>query len=87
MAKIGHDAKAIALAKCSVMVRNKKCRKGVKNDCKTTLELLCVKNRPQNTQNSKNWPRRKGSSLSKIVSLGQKLKNAKKVWKTIVRPH
>ena len=45
MAKIGHDAKAIAFAKWSVWVKNKNCQKGAKNDSTTTLELLCAKNR------------------------------------------
>ena len=44
MAKIGHDAKAIAFAKWSVWVKNLKCQKGAKNDSTTTLEVLCVKN-------------------------------------------
>ena len=45
MAQIGHDAKAIAFAKWSLWVKNSKCQKGAKNDCTTTLELLCAKNR------------------------------------------
>ena len=45
MAQIGHDAKAIAFAKWSVWVKNSKCQKGAKNDCTTTLELLCATNR------------------------------------------
>ena len=51
MPKIGHDAKAIAFAKWSVWVRNLKCQKGAKNDCTTTLELLCAKKPLQNTLN------------------------------------
>ena len=47
MAQIGKDAKAIAFAKWSVWVKNKKCQKGAKNDCTTTLELLCAKNRSE----------------------------------------
>ena len=45
MAKIGHDAKAIVFAKWSVWVKNYKCQNGAKNDCTTTLELKCEKNR------------------------------------------
>ena len=44
MAKIGHDAKAIAFAKRSVWVKNKKCQKGAKNNSASTLELSCAKN-------------------------------------------
>ena len=36
---------AIAQANWSVWVKNQKCQKSAKNDCKTSLELLCAKNR------------------------------------------
>ena len=45
MAKIGHDAWAIAHAKWSVLLKNLKCQKGAKNDYTTTLNLFCAKNR------------------------------------------
>ena len=54
MAKIGHDTKATAFAKWSVWVKNYKGQKGAKNDCTTTLELMCAKNRSKNTLHSKN---------------------------------
>ena len=44
MAKNGHNTKAIAHAKYSLGLKNYKCKKGGKNDCATTLELLCEKN-------------------------------------------
>ena len=40
MAKFGHDAKALAFGKWSVWVKNKKCPKGKKNDCTSTVKLL-----------------------------------------------
>ena len=45
MAKIGHNAWAIAFAKCSVWVQNQNSTKHVKNDSKSTLELFCGKKR------------------------------------------
>ena len=51
MAKIGHEAKAIAFAKWSVWVKNSKCQKGMKNYCTTTLGLLCGKRTLQKTPN------------------------------------
>ena len=44
MAKIAHNAWAIAFAKCSVWVQNENSKKYVKNDSTTTLELFCAKN-------------------------------------------
>ena len=70
----------------------KKCE----SDCTTTLELLCAKNRSkkplifeksEHFENGQNWPICMGYSPRKMVSLGQKLKNAKKVERTIVQPH
>ena len=54
MAKIGHDAKAIAFAKWSVWVRNKKYQIRADNDCTTTLELFSAKKRTKTTKYSKN---------------------------------
>ena len=60
------------------------------------MELWCEKNRfekylifekSEHFENGQSWPRCKGYSLWKMVSLGQKLKNAKKVRKTILLPH
>ena len=45
MAKIGHNAWAIAFAKCSVWVQNLNSKKHVKKDSRSTLELFCKKNR------------------------------------------
>ena len=54
MARIGQDEWAIARLKWSVWVK-KKCQKGAKNDCATTLHLLCGKKPLQKTINiSKN---------------------------------
>ena len=44
MAKIGHNAWAIAFAKCSVWVQNQNSKKNKKNDSTSTLELFCAKN-------------------------------------------
>ena len=44
MAKIGHNAWAIAFAKCSVWVQNQNSKKHVKHDSRSTLELFCAKN-------------------------------------------
>ena len=41
--KIGHIAKAIAFAKCSVWVKNKKCQIHAKNDCTRAFELFFAK--------------------------------------------
>ena len=92
MAKIGHDAKAIDFGKWSVWVKNKECQKDGKNYPTTTLELLCGKNRSykhlilkklEEFKNGQNWPRRKGYSLCKMVSLGKKLKMQKRCDKRI----
>ena len=49
MAKISHDAKAVAFAKWLVWVENLKFQKSAKNGFTTTLELLCAKDAPKNT--------------------------------------
>ena len=82
MASIGHDAWAIAHAKCSVWVKNKKCQKGENNDCLTSLKMLSAKNRPQKHlilekreqfENGQNRPR-----CMQNAQFGSKIKNAKK---------
>ena len=66
----------------------KRCEKRLSS----TLELLCAKNRSkkhlifekrEHFQNGQNWPRRKGYSLCKMVSLGQKLKMPKRCEKRL----
>ena len=49
MAKIGHNAWAIAHGKWSVWVKNQKCQKGAKNYSTSSLKLLCAKTAPKNT--------------------------------------
>ena len=69
MAKIGHDAKAIAFAKRSVWVKNKKCQKGAKNNSASTLELSCAKNcSKKKTFYSKN------ESILKMAKIGHDAK-------------
>ena len=65
MAKIGQYAWAIAHAKGSLWVKNLKCQKGAKNDCPTTLELLCAKTAPKNTEYLKD------ESILKMAKIGQ----------------
>ena len=57
---------AIAQAKWSVWVKNLKCQKDAKNNCKTTLELLSGKNsfkkdlifeKREHFENGQNWPK------------------------------
>ena len=55
MAKIGHDAKDIAFAKWSVWLKTLKCPKGAKNDCTSILKLLCAKNRPKKLLILEKW--------------------------------
>ena len=66
--------------------------KGAKNDCTSTLKLLCAKNRSkkhlifekwQHFENGQNWPRCMGYSPCKMVSLGQKLKMPKSCKKRL----
>ena len=87
MAKVGHDAKIIAFVEWSVWVKNFKCQKGAKNDCTSRLDLLCAEKPLQETsnirkkehfENGQSWPRSKGYSLCKMVSLGQTLKMPKR---------
>ena len=84
--KIGHlakaiaHAKAIALAKWSVWVKNYECQKYVKNHSIRRLEFFCVKNCSKKHQIFEKWddhenrPSCKGYSPCKMISLGQKLK-------------
>ena len=79
-----------ALAKYSLGLKNYKCKKGGKNDCATTLELLCEKNgskkqlileKWEHFEDGQNWPQCKGYSPCKILTLGQKLKMQKRCEK------
>ena len=78
--KIRHLAKAIHFAKWSVWVKTSNRQKCAKNDSTSTLELFCVKNRWKKHQIFEKWdqfqnrPPCKGYRLSKMVSLGEKLK-------------
>ena len=83
MAKIGHNAWAIAFAKCSVCVKNYNSKKHVKNHSRSTLELFGAKKgfkkhlifeNWQLFQNGHNWSQNMGYSLWKMLSLGPKLK-------------
>ena len=89
LAKAIAHAKAIAFAKWSVWVKNLKCQKHAKNNSTRTLELFCAKNGSKKHQIFEKWDDFenrpfckgynpfKGYSLSKMVSLGQKLKMPK----------
>ena len=66
--------------------------KRCQNDCTSTLELLCAKNRPKehpifekwkHFEDGQNWPRRKGYSLCKMVTSAQKLKIPKRCEKLL----
>ena len=86
--KLKKNAKVIiAFGQWSVWFKIWKCQKGAKNDCTTTLELLCAKNQSkihlifqkwEHFQNGQNWPPRNGYSPYKMVSFGQKLKMPKR---------
>ena len=86
MAKNGHDAKAIAHAKYSVWVKKYNCLKHAKNVSTNTLKVLYAKNgskkqlifvKLEHFKNGQIWPRCKGYSPCKILSLGQKLQSPK----------
>ena len=70
-------AKAVALAKCSVWVKNEKRQKHGKNDSLRTLQLLCAKSRWKKHQifekwdNFENLPSCKGYSPCKGYSLAK----------------
>ena len=78
--KIGHRAKAIALAKWSVWVKTYNSEQHAKNCYLIILECFCAKNRLTKYQIFDRWddfenrPSCKGYSLGKMVSLGQNLK-------------
>ena len=81
--------------RCKKRFYDKKKNKFLKNKSHdirvmATLELLCGKNRSykhlilkklEEFKNGQNWPRRKGYSLCKMVSLGKKLKMQKRCEK------
>ena len=92
MARIGHDAWAIAHANSSVWVKNLKCQKGAKNDCLTSLKMLCGKDRSkkhltlekrEEFENGQIRPRCMGYSPCKMPSLRQKLKMPKRYKKRL----
>ena len=94
MAQIGHNAWAIAFAKCSVWVQNQNSKKNKKNDSTSTLELFCAKNglkkhlRFENLQvfeNGQNWSQCMGYSLCKMLCLGPKLKLEKTCEKRLYK--
>ena len=78
--KIGHLLKAIDFAKWSVWVKNSKGQKRAKNVSANTLQLFCAKNRSKKHHIFEKWdhfengPPCKDSTLSKIISFGQKFK-------------
>ena len=78
--EIGHLAKAVDFAKCSVWVKTSNGQKSLKNDSTSTLELFCAKNRCKKHQILEKWdhfenrPSCKSYTLCKMVSLGKKLK-------------
>ena len=81
--KIGHLAKAIDFARCSVWLKNSNGQKRAKNDSTITLGLFCAKNRCKKHQVFEKWdhlenrPFCKDYRLCKMVSLGQKFKRPK----------
>ena len=97
-AKAIAHAKAIAFAKLSLWAKNKKFQRHAIKRFPWTLELFCAKSCSKKHQRSEKWyhfenrPSCKGYSpckgytLCKMVSLGQKLKIAKNMRKTILRP-
>ena len=92
MAKIGHDAKPRAFAKWSFQVKNLKCEKGAEKEWYEHIRVVVCNKPLQKTRNIRKkehfdigqvWPRRKGYSLCKMVSLGQKLKMPKRCEKRL----
>ena len=71
--KIGYLAKAIALAKCSVWVKNLKCQKHAKNYFTRTLQLVCAKTARKNTKYCGN------ETIFKIGHLAKAIANAKAI--------
>ena len=83
IAKIGHYTWGIVFAKWSLWIQNKNSQKRPNNDSAITLELFCAKNgskkylileKSQLFKNGQDWPLYKGYSLTKMISLGPKLK-------------
>ena len=83
MAKIGHNARAIAYAKYSVWVKKWNWLKHAKNVSTNTLELFYAKNgskkelifeKWQHFGNGQRWPQCEGYSPCEIFILGQKIK-------------
>ena len=83
IAKIDHNAWAIAFAKCSVWVKNYKSKKGVNTASRTTLELFCAKNglkkhlifkKGQVSEIHQNWSQSMVYSVCEMLRVGQKLK-------------
>ena len=83
MAKIGHNANAIAFAKLSVWVTIENSKKQTKKHSTNVFKLFCAKigyqkqlisEKSEFFHHGQNWPQCKGYSLWKIVSLGQNLK-------------
>ena len=92
MAKIGHDAKPRAFAKWSFQVKNLKCEKGAEKEWYEHIRVVVCNKPLQKTRNirkkehfdiGQGWLRRKGYSLCKMVSLGQKLKMPKRCEKQL----
>ena len=85
MAKIGRHAKAIAFAKWTVWVENKKCQKSNEQIrivvCKNRFKEHLIFEKWEHSENGQNWLRPKDYSLCKMASLGQKFKMSKKVMK------
>ena len=82
--KIGHHAKAIAHAKCSLWLKNENSKKHVKIHSTNHLGFFCAKNRSKKDQIFEKWehfenrPSCKGYSPCKMLTLAQKLKFQKK---------
>ena len=77
--KIGHHAKAIGHAKCSVWVKNKNSKKHVKIHSTNHFEIFCAKNRSKKHQIFEKWehfenrPSCKAYRLCKMLTLSKKL--------------
>ena len=86
MAKIDHNAKAIAFAKSPVWAKIQNSQKHAKKHSTIVFKLFCAKNGSQKNlifekwqlfHHGQNWPQCKGYSLCKIGTLGQNLKFSK----------
>ena len=92
MVKMGHDTKAIALAKYSVWVKRLKIAKWWEEWLHDHIRVTVWKTRSKNDlilekrehfEIGQNWPRRKGYSFCKMISVGQKLKVPKRCEKRL----